>query len=263
MRILNTTITGFKNSLGYRLLLAAIPTVGLLMVIMISRLIGGPDWAWTELIIWLVWIFYAALIGVFVLVPFITTKSSFIMRVSAMVLASILIPPVCGYIAGSWTESSSWTWSVWSVYAALFGAFVLVAYVFTKSSFNLRISALVLACLLITPVWELIEKAHGFFGIRLYLLIFDGVTVTLLYAVVLVFAASLRVSRMYWLYTTLIGIVGAFTSLLSLDASNAYLIVVALLIWQLLFCTAVYFGKTDNRRGVIDKLETEALNSQN
>lgn len=263
MRILNTTTNGFNISLGYRLLLATIPTVGLLMVILISRLVGGPDWEWTDWIYRSVLIFYAALFGVFVLVPFITTKSSFILRVFALVLASILIPPVCGYIAGSWTESSSWTWSVWSVYAALFGVFVLVAYVITKSSFNLRISALVLACLLITPVWELIEKPHGFFGIRPYLMIFEGVTITLLCAVVLVFAASLRVSRMYWLYTMLAGLVGAYITFRHFLTANEYLTVIVLLIWQLLFCTAVYFGKTDIRRGVIDKLETQALNSVN
>lgn len=262
MRILNATMNGFNVSFGYRLLLSTIPTIGLLMVILISRLIGGPDWQWSELIIWLVWIFYAALIGVFVLAPFITTKSSFILRVFALVLASILIPPVCGYMAGSWTESSSWTWFAWSVYAALFGAFVLVAYAITKSSFNLRITALVLACLLITPIWELIEKGHGFFGFRPYLMIFDVVTINLLYAVVLIFAASLKVSRMYWLYTALVGIVGAFTSLGSWDIWGDYSIIITLLIWQLLFCTAVYIGKADIRRGVVDELETRTSTSQ-
>jgi len=61
----------------------------------------------------------------------------------------------------------------------------------------------------------------------------------------------------------LAGLIGAYITFRHFLTANEYLTVIFLLIWQLLFCTAVYFGKVDNRRGVIDKLETQALNSVN
>jgi hypothetical protein len=80
----------FNLSLRHRLLLAIIPSFLLPLALVASVLIYG--WRLDDEEMILVSIAYAALFGVFVMAPFITSPSRLILRIGALIAASILIP---------------------------------------------------------------------------------------------------------------------------------------------------------------------------
>ena len=82
----------FNLSLRRRLLLAIIPSFVLLLALVADVLTDGgflEDEDWISI---LLLIAYAALFGVFVMAPFITSPSRLILRIGVLIVASILIP---------------------------------------------------------------------------------------------------------------------------------------------------------------------------
>ena len=91
----------FDLSLRHRLLLATIPGFVVLLAHVAEVLIDG--WfLWDEKMILLL-IAYAALFGVFVMAPFITSSSRLILRIGVLIVASIFIP-IPAILSAFWLE---------------------------------------------------------------------------------------------------------------------------------------------------------------
>ena len=82
----------FNLSLRRRLLLAIIPGFVPLLALVVHVLADGGFLEDEDWVTQLLWIAYAALFGVFVMAPFITSPSRLILRIGVLIVASILIP---------------------------------------------------------------------------------------------------------------------------------------------------------------------------
>ena len=92
----------FDLSLRHRLLLATIPGFVVLLAHVAEVLIDGWYMRTEDRI--LLWIAYAALFGVFVMAPFITSPSRLIPRIGVLIAASILIP-YAAILTGIWLHT--------------------------------------------------------------------------------------------------------------------------------------------------------------
>ncbi len=97
----------FNLSLRHRLLLAIIPSFVLLLALIADVLTDGGvlnDEDWISI---LLSIAYAALFGIFVMAPFITSTSRLILRIGVLIAASILIP-YAAILTGNWLEETAY-----------------------------------------------------------------------------------------------------------------------------------------------------------
>jgi len=153
-----------------------------------------------------------------------------------------------------------WVWWAWAAYAGLFGAFVLAPFIMAKSNVVLRTVILVLASIVIPSAWILVEEwADWSLDAGIYFLMLGIVATTVLLSVILVVTAPLRVSWKYWLFVALVGVLSSFIVFYGFVESlcfwgpcvwwKGYVPVVSVLVWQLLFCTAIHFGRSNGTLG--------------
>lgn len=211
----------FNLSLSYRLLLATIPGFVILLALVAEVLIDGWYLRIEDRIL-LRWIAFAALFGVFVMAPFITSPSRLILRIGVLIAASILMP-FAAILSAIWLNKSAFAPPLGSGY--------------------------------FEPAFCIILTAH-------------------LFAAVLVIAAPLKVSRKYWIYVALAALV---TTAVVFGSSRYFcfafwymdgwslicpwwwelaFVIPPSVVGPLSFCTAVYFGRIDNKR--VDQIATES-----
>ena len=209
----------FNLSLRHRLLLAIIPGFLLPLAFVANVLIYGLRLDNEEMI--LVSIAYAALFGVFVMAPFITSPSRLILRISALIAASILIP-YAAILSGIWLDTE----------------------------YNLPLGGIL-----------------GRFIFAIFVILS-----ALLLAAVLIIAAPLKVSGMYWIYVALAAIVSTavffgsaywfFCVPIGIGSSGCSwwsefaFVIPPFVVAPLSFCTAVYFGRIDSKR--VEQITTES-----
>ncbi len=208
----------FDLSLRHRLLLATIPGFVVLLAHAAELLIDGWYLRTEDQI--LLWIAYAALFGVFVMAPFIASPSRLIPRIGVSIAASILIP-----------------------FAAILSAILL-----NKSAFAPPLGSddfLAAICIILSA---------------------------LLFAAVLIIVAPLKVSWKYWIYVALAALVTAAVFFgssryfcLGKWITDGYscpwwwglaFVIPPSVVAPISFCTAVYFGRIDNKR--VDQIATES-----
>ena len=208
----------FDLSLRHRLLLVTIPGFVVLLAHVAEALIDG--WYLRTVDQILLWIAYAALFGVFVMAPSIASPSRLIPRIGVLIAASILIP-FAVILSAIWLEKSAFA-------APLVSDDFLAA---------------------------------------IYIIL-----TTHLFAAVLIIVAPLKVSWKYWIYVALAALVTAAVFFgssryfcLGRWTSDFYscgwwwgfaFVIPPSVVAPLSFCTAVYFGRIDNKR--VDQIATES-----
>jgi len=217
----------FDLSLRHRLLLAIIPSIVILLALVADVFVEG--WSldeddWTSI---LLWIAYAALFGVFVMAPFITSPSRLIPRIGVLIAASILIP-YAAILTGIWLDteydlllgriSATFILAIFVTLSDLLLAAVLIIAAPLKVSGKYWIYV-VLAALVTTAV--VFGSAYWFFCIPLVLLV--------------VLSDCPWWSEAWWSYFAVV--------------------IPPLVVAPLSFCTAVYFGRIDSKR--VEQIATE------
>jgi hypothetical protein len=209
----------FNLSLRRRLLLAIIPGFVLPLALVADVFIDG--WYLDDEKMILVSIAFAALFGVFVMAPFITSPSRLILRISALIAASILIP-YAAILSGIWLDTE------YNLpLGGILGRFIFAIFVI--------LSALLLAAVLIiaAPL-----KVSGKYWI--YVALAAIVTTA-------VFFGSGR-----FIYRCIPGWIGAGCP----RWSDFAFVIPPFVVAPLSFCTAVYFGRIDSKR--VEQITTES-----
>lgn len=224
----------FNLSLRRRLLLAIIPSIVLLLALVADVLTDGgylEDEDWVTL---LLWIAYAALFGVFVMAPFITSPSRLNLRIGVLIAASILIP-YAAILSYNWLETG---------YGAPLGIAKFLDAISYKIIYAIFVilSALLLAAVLIIAAplkvswkyWTYVASAAFvatavFFG-SMYLFFCIPIVV------LVVLSDCPWWSEAWW----------------SVFAA----IIPPFVVGPLAFCTAVYFGSIDSKR--VEQIATES-----
>ena len=160
----------FSLSLRRRLLLAIIPSFLLPLVLFTSVLIDG--WYLDDEEMILVSIAFAALFGVFVMAPFITSSSRLILRIGALIAASILIP-YAAILSGIWLDTEydlplggilgTFIFAIFAILPALLLAAVLIIAAPLKVSGKYRFYV-ALAAIVTTAFF--LARPIGFFASR-------------------------------------------------------------------------------------------------
>ena len=210
----------FNLSLRHRLLLAIIPSFLLPLALVASVLIYG--WRLDDEEMILVSIAYAALFGVFVMAPFITSPSRLILRIGALIAASILIP-YAAILSGVWLDTE---------YDLPLGG-ILGTFIFTI--IFLVPSALLLAAVLIIAAPLKVSRKYWIYV-----------------ALAAIVSTAVFFGSAYWFFCVPIGIGPSGCSWWSEFAFVIPPSVVA----PLSFCTAVYFGRIDSKR--VEQITTES-----
>ncbi len=217
----------FDLSLRHRLLLAIIPSIVLLLALVADVFVDGWSLYDDDWISILLWIAYAALFGVFVMAPFITSPSRLIPRIGVLIAASILIP-YAAILTGIWLHTE---------YDLLLGR---ISATFFLAIF-VTLSAFLLAAVLIIAAPLKVSRKYWIYV-----------------ALAAIVTTAVAVGSFYWFFCFPL----VFILVLS-DCpwwTEAWWSVFALVIpptvvAPLSFCTAVYFGRIDSKR--VEQIATE------
>ena len=218
----------FNLLLPHRLLLAIIPSFVLLLAFVAEVLIDG--WSLSDEESILVLIAYAALFGVFVMAPFITSPSRLILRIGVLIAASILIP-YAAKLTGNWLEEPA--------YDPPLG----IAY-FLDAIFVILPTLLLAAVLIIAAPLKISGKYW------IYVALAALVTTAVLFG------------STYWFYCIpLPSFAGVFIGegcpwWTEAWWSGLATVIPPSVVAPLSFCTAVYFGRIDSKR--VDQIATES-----
>ena len=212
----------FNLSLRHRLLLAIIPVFLLPLAFVANVLIYGLRLDDEEMI--LVSIAYAALFGVFVMAPFITSPSRLILRISALIAASILIP-YAAILSGIWLDTE------YNLpLGGILGRFIFAIFVI--------LSALLLAAVLIiaAPL-----KVSGKYWIYV--------------ALAAIVSTAVFFGSAYWFFCSAMLYMDGWSLICPWWWALAFVIPPSV-VAPLSFCTAVYFGRIDSKR--VEQITTES-----
>jgi hypothetical protein len=215
----------FSLSLRRRLLLAIIPSFVLLLVLVTDELI--KDWYLRDGDQFLMSIAYAALFGVLVMAPFITSPSRLILRIGLLIAASILIP-FAAILSDTWFKEIG--------YDASLGIAGILAAIFVI------LSALLLAAVLIIAAPLKVSRQYWFYVV--------------LAAIV---TTAVAFGSMYWFFCIPLVIIWLISDCPWWSASwwsDLAVIIPPSVVGPLSFCTAVYFGRIDSKR--VDQIATES-----
>ncbi len=216
----------FNLSLRRRLLLAIIPGFVLPLALVADVFIDG--WYLDDEKMILVSIAFAALFGVFVMAPFITSPSRLILRISALIAASILIP-YAAILSGIWLDTE------YNLpLGGILGRFIFAIFVI--------LSALLLAAVLIIAAPLKVSRKYWIYV-----------------ALAAIVTTAVAVGSSYWFFCIPLVIL-----LVMFDCpwwtetwwSDFALVIPPLVVAPLSFCTAVYFGRIDSKR--VEQIATES-----
>ncbi len=216
----------FDLSVRHRLLFAIIPSIVLLLALVADVFVDGWSLYDDDWISILLWIAYAALFGVFVMAPFITSPSRLIPRIGVLIAASILIP-YAAILTGIWLDTE---------YDLLLGrisaTFILAIFV--------TLSELLLAAVLIIAAPLKVSRKYWLY-----------VVLAALVTTAVVFGSG------YWFYCIPLPIfAGGWPGQGCPWWSVFAAIIPPSVVAPLSFCTAVYFGRIDSKR--VEQIATES-----
>jgi hypothetical protein len=150
------------------------------------------------------------------------------------------------------------------LYLVLFAVLVLVPFMSVRSAsrrgVGLLITAAIVAPILVNQFLNLVPASLDFARLPEILGVLQMVAIFLLLALALQVIGKLAITRRYWIYVALAGIFGGVSFVAAMWAVLDSLcfappycypawrpapIFIFLLVWPLLFCIAVYFGRDD------------------